>query len=61
MSKINPLINKYNWEGINYPSEKADWKIEKKILTIAFNVLYTKKEKNISCQTLIRREKKLFF
>ena len=59
MSKINPLINKYNWEGINYPSEKADWKIEKKILTIAFNVLYTKKEKNISCLTLIRREKKI--
>ena len=61
MSKTNPLINKYNWEGINYPSEKDDWKIEKKILAIAFNVLYTKKEKNISCLTLIRREKKLFF
>ena len=21
-TKIKPFINKYNWEGINYPSEK---------------------------------------
>ena len=28
--KIKPFIDKYNWEGINYPSEKDDWKnIEK--------------------------------
>ena len=26
-TKINPYINKYNWEGKNYPSEKDDWKI----------------------------------
>ena len=24
--KINSFVNKYNWEGINYPSEKVDWK-----------------------------------
>ena len=24
--KIKPFINKYNWEGINFPSEKDDWK-----------------------------------
>ena len=36
--KIKPFINKYNWEGINYLLEKDD-------VTIALNVLYTKKEK----------------
>ena len=40
-----PFIDKYNWEGINYPSEKEDWKnFEKNNLTIAINVLYAKKE-----------------
>ena len=49
-TKIEPFIDKYNWQGINYPSEKDDWKkIEKNILTIALNVLYAKKEKNSSC------------
>ena len=24
--KIKSFINKYNWEGINFPSEKDDWK-----------------------------------
>ena len=34
------------WEGINFPSEKDDWKTyEKNNVTIALNVLYTKKEK----------------
>ena len=23
---IKPFINKYNWEGVNSPSEKDDWK-----------------------------------
>ena len=22
---IKPFINKYNWEGINYPFQKDDW------------------------------------
>ena len=36
-------MNKYNWEGINYPSEKDDWKkIEKNNLAL---VLYAKNEK----------------
>ena len=39
-------MNTYNWEGINYPSEKDDWKkFEKNNVTIALNVLYAKKEK----------------
>ena len=41
-------MNEYNWERVNYPSEKDDWKIfQKNNLTIALNVFYTKKEKNI--------------
>ena len=44
ITKNKPFINKYNWEGINYPSEN-DWeKIKKNNVTIA-DVLYTKKEK----------------
>ena len=27
--KIKPSINKYNWEGKNFPSEKDDWKWQK--------------------------------
>ena len=40
------MINKYNWEWINVPSDKGDWEnIEKNNVTISLNVLYTKKEK----------------
>ena len=44
-------MNRYNWKGINCPSQKDDWrKNEKNSVTIAFNVLYEKKkEKNICC------------
>ena len=46
ITKIKPFINIYNWEGINLTSEKDDWKIiEKNYVTIAFNILYFKKEK----------------
>ena len=31
ITKIKPFINKYNWEGVNFLSEKDDWKkFEKK-------------------------------
>ena len=44
-TKIKPFVDKCNWEGINYPSEKDDRKKYKKInLTITLNVLYAKKE-----------------
>ena len=46
--KIKSFINKYRWEGINFPVEKYDWKkFQKNNLRIvnAFNVLYAKKEK----------------
>ena len=37
------FINKYNWKGINFPSEKDDWKkVEKNNVTIALNVLHAK-------------------
>ena len=46
ITKIKPFIDNYNWEGINYPSEKDDWKkFERNNLTIALNVLRSKKEK----------------
>ena len=44
IAKIKHFINKYNWERINFPSEKDDWKIfEKNDVTIAYNILYAKK------------------
>ena len=45
-SQKSPFINKYIYEGINYPSEKYDLKkLENNSLTTALNALYTKKEK----------------
>ena len=47
---IKLFTNKYEWEGINFPSEKDDWKkFEKNNVRIALYVLYPKKEKYISC------------
>ena len=44
------FINKYNSKERNFALEKDDWKnIEKNIVTIARNILYAKKEKNMSC------------
>ena len=46
ITKIKPFINKYKWEGINFPSEKDDWtKFEKNNVTIDLNVLFVIKEK----------------
>ena len=46
ITKIKPFINKYNWEEINYSSEKDDQKnFQKNNVAIVLNVLYTKKEK----------------
>ena len=39
ISKIKLFIDICNWEGINYPSEKDNWKKnQKNNLTIALNV-----------------------
>ena len=49
ITKIKAFINEYIWEGINFLSEKDNWKkIQKNNVTIALNVLYAKKGKNIS-------------
>ena len=46
ITKVKPFIDKYNQEGINYPSGKGNWKnFETNNLTIAFNVGMLKKEK----------------
>ena len=46
ITKIKPLTNKYNWEEINFPSEKDNWKkFEKNNRTKAINILYARKEK----------------
>ena len=44
ITKIKIFINKYNQEGIIFPSEKDHWKnYGKNNVTIALNVLYAKK------------------
>ena len=49
ISKNKLFINKYNWEGINFLSEKDDWKkLEKNNVIIALIFLDLKKAKNIS-------------
>ena len=41
ISKLKPYINKYNWEGIDFPAGPKEWiKFEKNNKTIALNVLY---------------------
>ena len=46
IANVKPFMDKYNWEGINYPSAKDDWeKFDKNNVTIYLNVLYAKKQK----------------
>ena len=41
ISKIEPIINKYNWKGIEFPTEQKGWKkFEQKNKTIARNILH---------------------
>ena len=41
--KIKPFANKYSWEGINFPSEKEDWKkFEENNVTFALIVFHAK-------------------
>ena len=48
ITKIKPFLIKYNWHGINFLSEKDDWKkFEKNNATYDLNVLYVKKKKYI--------------
>ena len=44
ITKIKPFINKYNWEGTQFPSEKDDSKkLQKIVVKIALHVFYAKK------------------
>ena len=55
-TKIKLFVKKYNWEGINFLSEKDDYQqFEENNATIALNVLYAKEDVT---QVV---EKKLFF
>ena len=45
ITKIKPLINRYNWERINFSSEKDDQKKFEKNVLFALNILCAKKEK----------------
>ena len=41
MSKLKPYINKYNWEGIDFPAGPKDWiKFEKNNKNVALNILF---------------------
>ena len=41
ISKIEPFINQYNWEGIDFPAGIKDWKkFERNNKTIALNILF---------------------
>ena len=43
ISKLKPYINKYNWEGINFPAGSKEWKkFERNNDTISLNILYVK-------------------
>ena len=58
ISKIKPFINKYNWNGIKYPSKIYDWKtVVKNNPTIAFNILYIR-EKEIYPGCISKHKKK---
>ena len=41
ISNIKPFIDQYDWEELNFPSNKKDWnEFEKNNKTIALNCLY---------------------
>ena len=61
VSSINSFLDKFNWEGINYPSKIYDLEtFEKNNPIIALNILYTKEKElcpvyisNINCEKQI--------
>ena len=40
VSNIKPVIEKYNWEGIDFPSTSKDWKKFECSNEAALNILY---------------------
>ena len=46
--EIKIFVNEYDWEGINFPSEKNDWKkVQKNNVSIAIIDFYAKKKNYI--------------
>ena len=63
-TKIKPLIEKYNWQRINYLSQKYDKFKKNNLLVAALNILYAKNEKIYPAYVSKHKsnlEKKLFF
>ena len=51
VSKVKPFIEKYNWEDIDFPSTRKDWKKFECNNEVALNILYVPyntKKKNIA-------------
>ena len=46
ISKLKPYINKYNWEGINFPAGSKEWQKFEKNNTIVLNILYVEQFTN---------------
>ena len=45
VSNIKPVISKYNYKGINYPSKIDDWiRLKKNNVKIALNILHSKEK-----------------
>ena len=46
ISKLKPYINKYNWEGIDFPAGPKEWqKFERNNKTIALNILFIQRNR----------------
>ena len=61
ITQFKPFIKKYNWDKVNFSSEKDDWEIsEKNNVTISLKVLYAKKDL-IMFQNITQIVKKSYF
>ena len=62
ISKINPYISKYNWEGIEFPAGPKDWeKLEQNNRTIALNISfvpYNTEIIRVSCRSKYNHKRK---
>ena len=63
ISKIEPFINQYNWEGIDFPAGIKDWKkIERNNKIIALNILSiprNTKTINLACKSKYNRKREI--
>ena len=63
ISKIEPFINQYNWEGIDFPAGIKDWKkTERNNKIIALNILSiprNTKTINLACKSKYNRKREI--